>query len=541
MPFTPGDAAKHKKGLSTKQAERWAAIANNVLDKCDPITPACEGRAIRIANARSVKGEPMDLLNVARLLFGDAEELAEARAIVGTKDMHGLQVEDSHPPLFAGGVTSFDELDRWRDFFDRITAARNVLMDAQALTDNLIELAQPGDLDFAAVEAVLEDIPDRVAAQIAGEKSAGGGILARIGALIGRKRDETIKAGDGVALRERLKSVKALADGARAGAIFAAKQADGRTRWAMLASTNVRDRDGEILTRAGQIANVAAMKQTGAYPEAWIAHVPGTRWGLADYAEYIDDVLVVSGLVDPGMEEVAQRLAAKTADLSVSHGFVKVRRSASDPRDLERWFTFEVSPLPRIMAAQPWLGLVMEGVMNDKQEKAIRDALGDGELANSVIAGTRAVAESTAGLDRKQAGDTDAEKDAAPAPMDMEAIQTLVREELKALVVAETKAAMQPLGEALSALTEDLRGVKAIAETLKQSDDEHAAAILTKARTKEPYVASKQAAASVTSETDPGAEPGGEGGGEGMQAEFMTGQRWMGRFDSKSDKEPVTA
>lgn len=53
MPWTAAGADKHKKGLTPAQQSRWAAIANSVLAECRKTGGGdCEGRAIRIANAR---------------------------------------------------------------------------------------------------------------------------------------------------------------------------------------------------------------------------------------------------------------------------------------------------------------------------------------------------------------------------------------------------------------------------------------------------------------------------------------------------------
>jgi len=59
MPWSAGDAKKHKKGLSSSQAKKWASVANGVLKTClseGKGQSECEGRAIRIANTMSVKG-----------------------------------------------------------------------------------------------------------------------------------------------------------------------------------------------------------------------------------------------------------------------------------------------------------------------------------------------------------------------------------------------------------------------------------------------------------------------------------------------------
>jgi len=45
MPWTSDDADKHKKGLTPKQKEKWAAVANAARERYHD-----DGRAIRIAN-----------------------------------------------------------------------------------------------------------------------------------------------------------------------------------------------------------------------------------------------------------------------------------------------------------------------------------------------------------------------------------------------------------------------------------------------------------------------------------------------------------
>ena len=53
MPWTADDASKHKKGLSGKQAAKWASIANAVLKACQSEGGKdCDARAIRVANSR---------------------------------------------------------------------------------------------------------------------------------------------------------------------------------------------------------------------------------------------------------------------------------------------------------------------------------------------------------------------------------------------------------------------------------------------------------------------------------------------------------
>lgn len=60
MPWTKKDADKHKKGLSDKQKEKWAATANSVLAAClkkGGAKASCEAQAVRIANGTANNNE----------------------------------------------------------------------------------------------------------------------------------------------------------------------------------------------------------------------------------------------------------------------------------------------------------------------------------------------------------------------------------------------------------------------------------------------------------------------------------------------------
>ena len=46
MPWSSGDASKHKKGLGPGSSKKWADVANSVLAESGD-----EGKAIRIANS----------------------------------------------------------------------------------------------------------------------------------------------------------------------------------------------------------------------------------------------------------------------------------------------------------------------------------------------------------------------------------------------------------------------------------------------------------------------------------------------------------
>jgi hypothetical protein len=127
-------------------------------------------------------------------------------------------------------------------------------------------------------------------------------------------------------------------------------------RWLAIYSNKWRDEDNppEILASEAHKDFVKAVDAGDwPYPEAWLWHVPGTRFGVADFVAY-DDVgfALASGTVDKGQESVAAFLAEQE-DLSMSHGMPtkEIRRDDEDPTVITRYRSIEISPLPREAAA----------------------------------------------------------------------------------------------------------------------------------------------------------------------------------------------
>lgn len=134
-------------------------------------------------------------------------------------------------------------------------------------------------------------------------------------------------------------------DPARGEGLFVTKQSDGRLRWVTRYSNAWEDRDGEILTEAAHKEYADWVNETKVYPELWLWHTKGTRFGQTDWVDFADGFALASGLVDEGKENVIQFLKGK--DLGVSHGFF----SAQNGNLVERYRTFEISVLPRERAA----------------------------------------------------------------------------------------------------------------------------------------------------------------------------------------------
>lgn len=189
------------------------------------------------------------------------------------------------------------------------------------------------------------------------------------------------------------------------------KDKSGEWRWFARASNKWRDLDHppEILSEAAHKDYVNWVDATGAYPDLWLWHTPGTKVGKADWVDYSEGFLHFSGTFDEGKEAVALNLQA-TPELGVSHGFKYVHSDES--QGIIGWYrTFEVSPLPRSAAANPWTTMeVIQkelGMAFDSKKRAFLVAqLGEEETArreNDTKAAATALAE--AGVESKQASD----------------------------------------------------------------------------------------------------------------------------------------
>jgi hypothetical protein len=87
MPWSPSDAKRHKKGLSPKQARKWAHIANGVLRRCladGGSVAACEASAVRQANG--AVGEPAHSTNQRRLTISTALTVQPSRLTMNNRE-----------------------------------------------------------------------------------------------------------------------------------------------------------------------------------------------------------------------------------------------------------------------------------------------------------------------------------------------------------------------------------------------------------------------------------------------------------------------
>lgn len=341
-------------------------------------------------------------LAIEALTVGTREEILELRA----KFFDGPMAGDGSA---FSGATSFEQMDALMAAINRVSDARSQMMDAEILIENLARRGGTA-ADFVTI---LNDASARAASALEdgnsshedkGEEALGGKALARLVPGFLRRRSKPV-------LTVALDSVAAAAGN---GPSFQLSAKDGdRTRWLMVAGHNGRDREQEIFPLTALELNVKAIRQTGIYPEAWVDHTPGTRWGLADFVDVLDGVYVASGLVDdnPLAESVAVALGEKADTLGVSHAYAIVEQVGSEIRS---FFDYELSVLPRERAALLETGALIIGVkeaeMDIKKRSEIEAMLGE-KVAAGLFQGVDAVNElvTAAGLDRKEVKPTDEE------------------------------------------------------------------------------------------------------------------------------------
>jgi hypothetical protein len=145
------------------------------------------------------------------------------------------------------------------------------------------------------------------------------------------------------------------------------KEADGGYRWIAIYSNKFRDRDNppEIISEASH-RRFTKMVNAGElpFPELWLWHVKGSRWGEADFVGYDDNgFAVATGTVDKGKEWVAEALMTNGEEMLTSHGMPpsSIKRDPQDPTIYLEHTTKEISPLLARDAANEFTGFSILG------------------------------------------------------------------------------------------------------------------------------------------------------------------------------------
>ncbi len=282
------------------------------------------------------------------------------------------------------------------------------------------------------------------------------------------------------------------------------KDTAGDMRWFAWMTNKWRDRDNpaEIIEEKAHLDYVAWVDKTGHFPEAWLWHTPGTRWGIADMVDYTDGFLVATGVVDKGEESVAEALEGE--DLGVSHGF---RYRHSDPEQgIIGWYrSSELSPLPPNAAANQWTSMDMIGkevdmAFNAAKREFLVDKMGEDRVAllENDTKGMRQALEK-AGVESKEIEDAlatdppDDTKDAPPAGLSEDQMKEIseatgkaaaaalvATDAFKGLVTATEAAteAIKGLTDGQAQANEDQKGIRDRLVELERTDDEKVASVI---------------------------------------------------------------
>src|SRR3990167_5637548 len=362
MPYSgPDDPAlpANVKKLPEKKRTQWVGVFNSTMERCmagklkpgpgeKPGEMDCESRAFRMANgvaAKELGVEPVGLDELLQLV----SEVPDVETVAGQKMYYEATPVPSTsppPPRPYGGATSFGDLKKYRQAAKVESAVSDLNHAYRCIVDNIfanceMELTDKAAAVVAASEelAVLLDTPDASLLKLGMKAEAGerevspplSWLRSGLRRLLGVKEEPSMNG----------------------SAFFSFKDRTGQWRWLALHSNKFLDREGEVITEQAHKDYVAAAEKLDALPELWLWHTPLTAIGWADFVDYVDGFMVSSGPYALGMDEVAEKLAEDAPTLGVSHGY-RYPLEAKENGVIHRYWTFEVSPLPRERAANSW-------------------------------------------------------------------------------------------------------------------------------------------------------------------------------------------
>lgn len=263
------------------------------------------------------------------------------------------------------------------------------------------------------------------------------------------------------------------------------KEASGDYRWLSIYSNRYRDKDHppEIISEKSHKMFVEMVdKGIAPYPELWHWHVPGSRWGVADWVEYADGFALASGTVDKGHEHEAETLSKSKTPIRVSHGMPVrfIKRNQDDTSVIDFHITTEISDLPAPAAANPLTDfqLLKEGkpnmALSAEKKLYLKDVAGLSDEAIAKLENgltTKAKEAEDQGLQFKE---TPAEEPvAAPEPVAVK--EPVIVKEETAPVYATREEVADAMAEVLNGLTEQIQNLTTAVKELQRPDAERIA------------------------------------------------------------------
>jgi cation transport regulator ChaB len=324
MPYSKGNLPDYVKKLSEKEQETWMGAFNGSHEACmkkeGAESKACETSAFAIANA-AVKKEN----------GGKCIECGDKACKCWVNEMASAPIVDMT-------ATTFEDLEAEDMAKEAAEKVNKIAYQTEDLVHNVMRNPE------------IEDKPSALSRIVEGLKTRLTGLMMK------SKREKYIPKGDKL---ER-------------SYFTTTKDIDGNYRWFTLVSNYFRDADNppEIFETKAHKEFISYLDNGGEMPELWLWHTPGTKIGKADWADFDNGFLMASGTFDKDKKDVAEALA-KDSNLGVSHGYNY--RYSNKEKGIIGWYrTFEISPLPRDKAANPWTGIevIAQEANMDKNKRA---------------------------------------------------------------------------------------------------------------------------------------------------------------------------
>jgi len=338
----------------------------------------------------------------------DRKDMALPDADPPDVELPDVSEPEPDPVLAYGGATSFAAFDEWVAKEHDAAYETAVGEVFRELLDNVLSTDAAPDR-AEAVRALTDEYEKRLATPP--EEARRKGVLEWVSEKLGFGKAEKLAADKP-------------AEEKKEASFIVRKEADGSYRWFGWVTNKWRDLDvlahpakgGEILTEAAHKEFIAYLDaRPDAAPELWAWHTPGTKHGQADWWDYADGFVVMSG---PLTEAAGKSFENETEPLGMSHGFFAIPPWRDTANGLiNKYRTFEASHLPLARAANPWTDfetIRKEAAMfnPEKREYLVK------RLGEEVVAGLEADTKGRAalleaiGIESKQTDDAEA----PPAP-----------------------------------------------------------------------------------------------------------------------------
>jgi cation transport regulator ChaB len=324
MPYSKGDEnlPDNVKKMDAKMQDAWIGAWNGSHKSCMAKDGAdakqCETSAFAIANAAVNKSS-------SKKDFMDENT--------------SMPFDIANAPIIDMTATTFEELDADEVVQEQSEGIQKLNEQTMTLVTNVINSELPDK------PSALQRIVD--------------GLKLKLSKLLGKKPETPMDTPmTETGMTEKKPTVKISLTVPPSNSYFTlTKDKAGDYRWFALVSNHFRDSDNppEIFETKSHRDFVDYLDKGGKYPELWLWHTPGTKCGQADWVDFDHGFLMASGTFDKEQKDVANKLAIDS-NLGVSHGY-NYHYSDKEKGIIDWYRTFEISPLPKESAANPYTGI----------------------------------------------------------------------------------------------------------------------------------------------------------------------------------------